>query len=108
MKLLTMMMLSSLAGIVTAQQPGAPVEKRELIYCADQMTHEEREAYRAKMQAARTLDEKSKIRANHQTAMQARAAIQGRAGECQPQGHGPGLGRGRGLGLGAGQGDPRR
>lgn len=64
-----MMVLSSLVGAVMAQQPDAPVEKRELIYCADQMTHEEREANRAKMQAARTRDEKSKIRANHQADM---------------------------------------
>lgn len=107
-KLLFIAILSSLAGTVMAQLPGEPVAKRELIYCADLMTHEEREAYRAKMRAARTFDEKTKIRAEHQTVMQARAASQGRAGECQPQGQGPGLGQGAGQGLGPGQGGPRR
>lgn len=108
MKVVTLLVLSSLAGAVLAQEPGVPVGKRELIYCADLMTHEEREAYRAKMRAARTFDEKTKIRAEHQTVMQARAASHGRAGECQPQGQGPGLGQGAGQGLGPGQGGPRR
>lgn len=107
-KLLFIALLSSLACAAQAQQPASQVERRELIYCADLMTHEEREAYRAKMQAARTLDEKTKIRADHQTVMQARAASQGRAGECEPQGQGPGLGRGPGQGLGPGQGGLRR
>ncbi len=104
-KLLAMAILSSLAFPVLAQQPGAPVEKRELIYCADLMTHEEREAYRAKMQAARTLEEKTQIRADHQTAMQARAVSQGVAGQCEPrQGQGPGAGQGYGPGQGQGGG----
>jgi len=109
MKLLTLMLLFSVASAVTAQQAGTPIEKRELIYCADLMTHEEREAYRAKMQAARSLDEKTRIRADHQADMQARAASLGVAGQCEPrQGQGPGQGRGPGQGTGAGQGGPRR
>lgn len=109
-KLITTLVLSMLAGAAWAQSgPNVPV-KRELIYCADLMTHEEREAYRARMQAARTLDEKAQIRADHQIAMQARAVSQGRAGECEPQGQGPGLrqGSGQGAGSGQGQGGPRR
>lgn len=107
-KLLTLVVLSSLASVVMAQEPSVPVEKRELIYCADLMTHEEREAYRTKMQAARTIEEKTKIRADHQTIMQARAVSQSRAGVCEPQGQGPGLGRGPGQGLGGGQGGLRQ
>ena len=101
-------LLPLLTGVAWAQVGPNAVEKRELIYCADLMTHEEREAYRAKMQAARSLEEKTKIRAAHQADMQARAASQGRTGECKPQGQGPGLGRGPGQGLGAGQGGLRR
>ena len=108
MKVVMLMVLSSLAGVVMAQEPRVSVEKRELIYCADLMTHEEREVYRAKMRAARIIEEKTKIRADHQTAMQARAVSQGREGECQPQGQGPGLGQGAGQGLGQGQGGLRR
>lgn len=63
--------------------PAAP-EQRELIYCADQMTHEEREAYRAKMRAARTAEEKVALRQAHQQEMQARARQSGKVEQCEP------------------------
>lgn len=76
--------LLALAGLAQAQ-PASPPEPRELIYCADRMTHEEREAYRAKMRAARTLEEKQAIRAAHRAEMQARPA--GQPGvSCEPPG----------------------
>lgn len=100
--LLALLLLPTLVGAAWAQPGPATAEKRELIYCADLMTHEERNAYRARMQATRSFEEKEKIRAAHREEMQARAASQGRAGECQPQGRGPG--RGPGQGPGAGQG----
>jgi hypothetical protein len=40
-----------LAAQASFAQSPPPVEARELIYCADRMTHEEREAYRARMHA---------------------------------------------------------
>ncbi|MBI4998042.1 MAG: hypothetical protein HZC22_14345 [Rhodocyclales bacterium] len=70
-------LLPGLSGLAAAQQSTPTVEPRELIYCADRMSHEEREAYRAKMRAARTLEEKQALRAAHQAEMQARAAAQG-------------------------------
>ena len=86
-----------------ATTPANPVQ-RELIYCADQMSHEEREAHRAKMQAARTLEAKEALRTAHRREMQERARAAGREGQCQPlgprgsgQGAGPGAGQGRGL-----------
>ena len=63
--------------MATAQQATPQVEKRELIYCADRMSHEERKAYRDKMRTARTVEEKQSLRAAHQKEMQARAAAQG-------------------------------
>lgn len=77
-----MVSLSLLSGVTLAQQVNPQVEKRELIYCADRMTHEEREAYRAKMRAAHTLDEREALRSSHRSAMQARAASQGDAAQC--------------------------
>ncbi len=75
----------ALIAPVMAQPASPPVEPRELIYCADRMTHEEREAYRAKMRAARTFEEKQAIRAAHRAEMQARAA--GQPGvACEPPG----------------------
>jgi len=81
-----------LAGLMTAaasaQPASAPVPtlQRELIYCADRMTPEEREAYRVKMRAARSVEEKDKVRAAHQAEMQARADRQGDAGKCEAVG----------------------
>jgi hypothetical protein len=75
----------TLSTLAIAQPASTPVEPHELIYCADRMTHEEREAYRAKMRAARTLDEKQEIRAAHRAEMQARAAGQ-QGAPCDPPG----------------------
>jgi hypothetical protein len=82
---MALIVLSILAGTAQAQPTAPPVEPRELIYCADRMTHEERKAYRAKMQAARTLDEKQAIRAAHRAEMQGRAAGQ-QGVSCEPPG----------------------
>lgn len=74
-----------------------PVQ-RELVYCADQMSHEEREAYRAKMQAAPTREAKDVLRAQHRREMQERARVAGLEGQCEPQaqgGGGPGYRGGR-------------
>ncbi len=70
------------ASPVYAQSP--PVEQRELIYCADQMTHEERETYRAKMRTARTAEEKALIRQAHQQEMQKRGRLSGKEAQCEP------------------------
>lgn len=78
-------LLPVLSAMAAEPQAAPPAEKRELIFCADRMTHEEREAYRAKMRAARTLEEKEALRAAHRAEMQARAAAQG-GGPCQPYG----------------------
>lgn len=60
-------------------------QQRELIYCADYMTHEEREAYRAQMRAARTQQEKAAVRQAHHNAMQARLKERGIDPiECEP------------------------
>ena len=64
--------------------PATP--QRELIYCADYMTHEEREAYRARMRAARTPEDKAMVRQAHQSEMQARLRKQGiDPGVCEPR-----------------------
>lgn len=68
-----------------AEQPEGVAEKRELIYCADLMTHEEREAYRTSMRAARTHEEKAALRQAHQQEMRARARQRGSdAEQCLP------------------------
>lgn len=77
-------LLPAVSAIAAEPQPAPPIEKRELIFCADRMSHEEREAYRAKMRAARSFEEKEALRAAHRAEMQARAASQG--GPCEAGG----------------------
>lgn len=66
-------------------QPAGAAESRELIYCADLMTHDEREAYRSRMRAARTPQDKAALRQAHQQDMQARARERGADTlQCEP------------------------
>jgi hypothetical protein len=76
-----------------ATTPANPVQ-RELIYCADQMSHEEREAHRVKMQAARTPEAKEALRTAHRVEMQERTRAARREGQCEPLGK---TGRGQGY-----------
>jgi len=96
---LLLLALTATAAPAVAQPAAAPASpvQRELIYCADQMSHEEREAYRAKMQATRSAAEKETLRTAHRRDMQERARAAGREGKCEPLGP-------RGTGFGAGQG----
>jgi hypothetical protein len=67
------------------QAPATAAEPRELIYCADLMTPAEREAYRARMRAARNLQERAALRQSHRDDMQARARARGLdAIQCEP------------------------
>lgn len=81
--LLLLAMLAGTAAPALAQGPHGP-GGRELIYCADLMSHEEREAYRAKMRAAPTEQEKAALREAHKRDMQARATARGNAALCEP------------------------
>lgn len=65
-------------------QDGAGPPARELIYCADLMSHEEREAYRASMRAARTPEEKAALRDAHRQKMQELARQRGADASCEP------------------------
>lgn len=69
----------------TGQSPATAAEPRELIYCADLMTPAEREAYRARMRATRTPQERAAVRQAHRNEMQARARALGiDALQCEP------------------------
>jgi hypothetical protein len=68
-----------------AGEPPAAAAARELIYCAEQMTPAEREAYRARMRAARTPQEKAVVRQAHRDEMQIRARARGMdVMQCEP------------------------
>lgn len=67
------------------EPPAAADTPRELIYCSEQMTPAEREAYRARMRAARTPQEKAAVRQAHRDEMQARARARGMdTMQCEP------------------------
>jgi hypothetical protein len=67
------------------EQSAGAAEPRELIYCADLMTHDEREAYRSRMRAARTPQDKAALRQAHRQDMQARARERGiGTPQCEP------------------------
>lgn len=99
---LTVLAMSLQVFAQPATGPVNPVQ-RELIYCADLMSHEEREVYRAKMQATRSAAEKETLRTAHRRDMQERARAARREGQCEPlgpRGRGPGGGQGGGQGGG--------
>ncbi len=76
--------LPAAAQQVAPQAPSPAAEPRELIYCAELMSHEERQAYRARMHAARSPEERQAIRAAHHQEMQARAQAAGQPFGCEP------------------------
>ena len=88
--------LSLYPGLVAAQE----------IYGSQLMTEQERIEYRTKMQSAKTVEERERIRLEHHIAMQERAKQRGVILPDTPpaQGMGQGLGQGMGQGMGAGQG----
>jgi len=90
--------LSLYPGLVAAQQ----------IYGSQLMTEQERIEFRARMQNAKTAEERERIRLEHHNEMQERANQKGMTLPDQPpaQGMGQGMGQGKGAGQspGAGQG----
>ena len=66
------------------------------------MTQQERTEFRAKMQAAQTMEEQEQVRNEHHKAMQERAASRGIVLPDQPPAGGHGMGPGGGMGTGGG------
>jgi len=82
------------------------------IYGSQLMTTEERNAYRAKMRAAKTAQEREQIRKEHHEQMKVRAKEKGVTIPDEPpergRGMGPRDGMGPGGGMGPGPGGMRR
>lgn len=84
-------------------------QDRLYIYGYELMTDQERNAYQERMRAAKTLQERDSIRAEHRVQMDARAKERGatiihrdggRLGNSAPSGSGGGGGAGAGAGMG--------
>lgn len=79
-------------------------EVREQVYGYQLMTPVERDAYRQRMRAARTVEEREQIRLEHHEAMQVRAKEKGVSLPDMPMQRGQGMGGGAGMGSGGGMG----
>lgn len=97
-------------GLVAAAEP-APAQgkeqaqKQEQVYGAQLMTQQERTELRAKMFAAKTVEEREQIRNENHKAMQERAKTRGvTLPEVPLRGSGMGMGGGMGGGMRGGMG----
>jgi hypothetical protein len=104
-------LIPAIAGsLLLAVSPGfatdPPVQKQaqEQVYGSQLMTAQERTEYQAKMRAAKSAEDREKIRAQHHKAMQVRAKEKGLTLPDEPPSGGMGGGMGSGGGMGPGGG----
>ncbi|MCE5181155.1 MAG: hypothetical protein LLG15_05080 [Betaproteobacteria bacterium] len=103
---------SSVAVAEEPAKPQAQARQQEQVYGSQLMTREERTAYRAKMRAAKTPEEREKVRAEHHEQMKVRAKEKGvtlpdappAMGGAMMGPGGGGMGQGGGMGPGGGMG----
>jgi hypothetical protein len=100
--------LSLSAGYALAADPQpskekAQVPKQEQVYGSQLMTQEEQMAYRSKMRATKTTEEREQLRKEHHEQMQERAKARGVTLPDEPPARGGGMGPGGG-GMGPGGG----
>ena len=94
--------LTAAAGYGAETAP-TPAPKKEVIYGSQLMTTQERADFRARMRAAKSAEERERIRLEHHKAMQERAQAQGKTLPDMPPAGGAGMGPGGGgMGPGAG------
>lgn len=98
--------VSFAAGPGQAQTQG-PAQAQEQVFGSQLMTRQERIEYRTRMRAAKTVEEREKLRLEHHERMVERARERGLTLPEQPVPGGAGMGPGGGIGPGAGMG-PRR
>ena len=100
--------IAALSPAVFGEEPAQirqqeQARQQEQIYGSQLMTPEERTAYRARMRAAKTQEERERIRAEHHEQMKMRAKEKGVTLPDMPPAMGGGMGPGGG-GMGPGGG----
>jgi len=96
--------------VSAADQARTKTQAQEPIYGSQLMTRQERIEHRTRMRAAKTAEEREKIRAEHHERMKVRAKERGVKLPDEPparggmMGPGGGMGPGSGMGPGAGMG----
>jgi len=89
----------------TRQQDQVRTQNQEQVYGSQLMTQQERTAYQARMRAAKTQEERERIRAEHHEQMKVRAKERGVTLPDEPPARGGGMGPGGGgMGPGGGMG----
>lgn len=86
----------------TRQQDQVRTQDQEQVYGSQLMTQQERTAYRAKMRAAKTQEERERVRAEHHEQMKVRAKERGVTLPDEPPARGGGMSPGGGMGPGGG------
>ncbi len=95
--------LSQAADPTPTQLPDLGSQQTTEVRGSQLMTAEERQAFRARMQAASSAEERAAIRAEHHEQMQQRAKEKGlKLPDAPAAGYGPGQGRRMGMGRGMG------
>jgi hypothetical protein len=87
-----------------ADQDQDRLRTRDQVYGSQLMTQEERNAYRDRMRAAKTEQEREQIRKEHHEQMKVRAKEKGVTLPDEPPARGRGMGPGKGMGPGMGPG----
>jgi hypothetical protein len=85
-----------LAANQANEQERIQAQEQEHIYGSQMMTEQERNEYRARIQAAKTNDEREQIRMEHHERMRERARAQGLSMPETPPPRGGGMGGGKG------------
>ena len=97
----------ALSASQAQEQERVEAQKQEHIYGSQMMTEQERNEYRARMQAAKTNEEREQIRMEHHELMKKRAAEQGLGIPDSPPARRGGMGGDMGPGMGGGKGKNR-
>ena len=100
------LMVSALAAALSLSAGSAfTADQKEQIYGSQLMTQQERNAFRSKMRAAKTAEERERIRNEHHEQMVERAKARGVTLPGEPPAGGGGMGPGSGgMGPGSGMG----
>lgn len=102
----TVGLLFSGQSLIAAEQPQQKVQgqtkSQERIFGSQLMTEKERAEYRERMRAAKTPEDREKLRKEHHERMVARAKERGVTIPDEPPSRGGGMGPGAGMGPGTG------
>ena len=93
-------------GSAWAQAPAGPYADDAPIYGSQMMTTQERQAYHERMRAAKTVQERERLRQEHHEQMVVRARERGITLPDQPPMRGGGMSPGTGRGPGGGGAGP--